>query len=412
MYAEGDEVSRAANPISILHFTNSVARGGVEEHILQILSGLDPRRFVQNWACSPETARLVRADVPQGVELIPIRFRKPSHAGGGLSLAKIFKAKRVDILHSHLFYSSLFASPIGKLCRVPVIIETPHVRESWRTSSLKSGFLVDRMAGWCVDRYIAVSQANADYLIQEKQLPARKIAVIRNGCDLNRFETAPAKPEWRESLGFGSSDPVLLVVARLAPQKGHANLIAGLPAIRQRFPNVRLVCVGDGELRQELETLVERLSLADAVRFVGHQSNVGEWFAGADVTVLPSLYEGLPLVAIESLAAGCPVVATAVDGTPEVVLHGKTGFCVPAGNTEALVAAICDLLAHPELRAEFSRAGQSWVREAFTKERQLRETEELYCSLWEQSLAGRNGLSRLSPYSDPAEAGKTASRIV
>lgn len=403
------------HPISVLHFTNSTARGGVEEHILQLLSGLDPQRFVQRWVCSPETAALVRPDVPDGVELIPLHFRKPAQWRGAFSLARILKSARVDILHSHLFYSSLFASPVGRLRRVPVIVETPHVRESWRTGSFKSHFLVDRVAGWCVDRYIGVSHANAEYLRSEKGLPAKKIFVIQNGCDLERFARPAAAPAWREELGFGAGDPVLLVVARLAPQKGHANLIQALPAIRTRFPNVRLVCAGDGELRSELETLVEHLGLAGTVRFVGHQGNVAEWFAGSDITVLPSLYEGLPLVAIESLAAGCPVVATAVDGTPEVVVHGKTGFCVPAGDANALASAICDLLVSPELRRQFGRDGAVWARERFSKERQLEETQNLYQYLWDRSRrnpTGRRTVSEGPSYSEPAGLGKPASRIV
>src|SRR5439155_23179940 len=130
------------------------------------------------------------------------------------------------------------------------------------------------------------------------------------------------------SLGFGDDDPVLVVIGRLEPQKGHRVLLLALPAIRHEFPGVRVVFVGEGGLKAELEQQVAGAGLTDAVRFVGRQSNVVDWLALADVTVLPSFYEGLPLAAIEALAAGRPIVATAVGGTPEVVVDGPTRLTV------------------------------------------------------------------------------------
>jgi len=129
---------------------------------------------------------------------------------------------------------------------------------------------------------------------------------------------------------------------------------------------------------------VEALSLQGIVDFVGFQSNMEEWFSVADVTVLPSFYEGLPLSAIESLAAATPVVASAVDGTPEIVIHGRTGLTVPPGAPDELASAICVLLADPELRARFGGAGRAWVEEEFSQEKQIKRTEDLYLSSLER----------------------------
>jgi glycosyltransferase involved in cell wall biosynthesis len=364
--------------ISVLHFTNATARAGAEEHILTLLRGLDRQHFRLNLVCDPEIADLMRPDVPEDVELIPLAFRRLGHLGAALRLAKIVRAKRVDVLHSHLFWSSLFASPTGYLCRVPVVIETTHVRELWRTG-LKSNFAIDRAVGRCVDEYIAVSEANARYLVREKGLPAKKIKVIRNGSDVRRFDPE-YKPSasFKASLGFGESDPVLVVVARLEPQKGHKVLLNAMPAIRSEFPNVRLVCVGNGVLRSELAEQTRSLGLEENVRFVGAQTNVQDWLALSQMSVLPSFYEGLPLVAIESLAAGVPVVATNVDGTPEIVVNGKTGLTVPANDSNALAEAIRLLLHSPELRRQFANAGRQWVLQEFTEAQQIRRTAELY----------------------------------
>lgn len=376
-------------PISILHFSNTIARGGVEGHILTLLRGLDRNRFRLYLACSPEVVELLGSDVPADVPVFPVRFRKPHHVGGAIRLARLLREIRIDILHSHLFYSSLFASPVGKVSRVPVTIETPHVREQWR-HGLKSRFFVDRFAGHFVDRYIAVSQANARYLIEEKKLPERKIQVIRNGCDIRHFNPEHQAPRGlKHSLGFGEADPVLLVLGRLEPQKGHRYLLEALPAILREFPEAKLVSLGDGCLRSELEEMTRGLGVAGAVRFVGFQSNVSDWLALADVSVLPSLYEGLPLVALESLAAVRPVVASAVDGTVEIVLDGKTGFAVPPAEPARLSEAILRLLRDPELRRKFGEAGRKLVLENFSQEQQIHKTEEFYLEAFAQKAMKR-----------------------
>src|SRR5215475_13809999 len=189
-------------PLNLLYFTNVLARGGAEEHVLTLVRGLDRDQFRLHLVCPPVVAEKLRPDVPQDVELLPLCLRKPSQIGVALRLAQIIRKRQVDILHSHLFYSSLFASPIGWLCRVPVIVETPHVSERWR-HGWKSHFIVDRAAGRFVDYYIAVSHANARYLIQTKGLPTKKVIVIPNGCDLKRFDAKNTIPAGlKESLGF------------------------------------------------------------------------------------------------------------------------------------------------------------------------------------------------------------------
>ena len=372
-------------PLSVLHFTNAPIRGGAEEHILTLLRGLDRKYFHFHLVCPAECAEKLRPDLPADVELLPLCLSKPRHIGAALRLAQILRERRVDILHSHQFYASLFASPIGWLCRVPVVIETPHLREAWRHGPLKGGFAVDHFIGRFVDHYIAVSQANARYLVELKGLPKEKIVVIHNGCDLARFTPGrPAPPDLRGRLGFHKADPVLLVVGRLEPQKGHHILLKTLPAIRREFPQVRLVCLGEGSLRPDLEREASTLGLEESVRFVGHQSNVADWLALADIAVLPSLFEGLPLVAIESLAAGKPVVATA-----EVIVNEKTGLTVPPGDSTLLAEAICRLLRDPALRQHFGCSGRQWVEERFGHEEQVRRTQDLYLRAWTESRRRR-----------------------
>jgi glycosyltransferase involved in cell wall biosynthesis len=374
--------------IPILEFVNTYARGGVEEHVLTLLRKLDRNQFRPALACTPAVAALVRGDLPGDVELLEIELNRPAQLRAMRRLAGFLRARRTGILHCHMFQSSVFAAPIAKLCRVPVVIETPHVRELWRGGWIKGRYFVDRWVGHAVDRYIAVSSANARYLAGEKGLPERKISVVHNGADLGRFDplrTAP--PGMKASLGFDAGDPILAVVGRLEPQKGHAVLLDAMPAILRQHPRARLVCVGDGALRRQLERQTRDFGLGDAVRFTGFRSDVAAWMALADVMVLPSFFEGLPLVAIEAMAAARPVVATAVDGTPEVVLDGETGLTVPPGNPEALAAAVCRLLADPLLRWRMGWAGRRRALGSFTQERFVRDTQDVYLTAWRHAHA-------------------------
>jgi glycosyltransferase involved in cell wall biosynthesis len=372
-------------PISVMFFSNSTVRGGAEEHMLTLLHGLDQSLFRLHLACPPVVAAKLQADLPRDVELIPLQLDKVKQGRAAYRFSQILRDRRVQILHAHQFYSSLFASPIAALCQVPVVIETPHLSERWRHGWFKSHFVVDRLVGRFVDRYIAVSEANARYLADEKGLPRKKIAVIRNGCDLERFDPDHRPPAGlKTKLGFRESDRVLVVAARLEPQKGHAVLMRALPKVFSEFPDVRVVCLGDGYLRGELELQTGVLGLGRNIRFLGHQSNVADWFAQADFTVLPSLWEGLPLTAIESLAAGRAVVATSVDGTPEVVVDGKTGLTVPPNDPERLASAIRSLLLDPSLAKRMGQDGREWVSKNFSQERQIRETQEIYLRALEQ----------------------------
>ena len=371
-----------AGPLRLMFFMNTIVRGGAEEHVLTLLRGLSRKYFQLSFVCPPVLADEMRADLPSDVKLFPLRLRGLRDVAAAARLAAILRRERIDILHSHLFYSSLFASPVAWASGTSLILETGHGREHWRNGIITSKFFVDRIAGRFVDGYIAVSEATGRYLQADKGLPGHKISVIQNGCDLKRFVVTADSSRLKTRLRITDDEVVLLVPGRLEPQKGHRFLIEAMPLIQQRFPKTRLVCVGDGSLRTELEQMAAGLRLTKPVLFVGYQSKVEDWYALADVIVMPSLYEGLPLVAIEALAASRPVVATAVDGTSEVIIDGRTGLSVPPQDPEALAHAICALLSDSTLRERVAKTGRDWVWERFTQERQIAQTQDYYLAQW------------------------------
>lgn len=364
-----------------MQFTNTVVRGGVEEHILVLLRGLNRDEFKLSLVCPPVLAKQYQGDVPSDIEVIELAPFRLRDFRAMRAFRKLLRDLDVDLLHAHMFQSSRISAPLAKLAGIKTI-ETCHVRESWRTSWPKSSYLPDRIVSRFIDRYIAISYANARYLSTEKKISSDKVTVVQNSCNMQRFLAAPEPaPNLREELGIGKEDPFVLAVARLEPQKGHEVLLEATKLLIGRWPTLRVVCIGDGVLKEQLQEKVKRLGLTDSILLLGFRPNVPQYLREADFCVLPSLYEGLPLVAIECLAANRTMVATAVDGTPEVIKHEETGLLVPSQNPSALAAAIDRLLADRSLRDRLAESGNRFVSEQFREERQVRETESVYLDL-------------------------------
>lgn len=379
------------NPLlSLVQFSIAPVRGGVEEHVLTLLRGLDKGLFRLTYVCPPELIEKLADDVPPEVELVPLRLESPLDLAGCWRLAAILRRLKADIFHAHMFQASFAGTPTAWACGVPVIFETPHVREQWRSGWIKSHYYIDRLSSRLVDDYIAVSEANAQYLVEVKKLPIHKVVVIPNGCDVSRFDpNRSASLKLKRKLGFDGADPVLVVGGRLEPQKGHSVLIRALPLVLDHFPNAKLVCVGDGSLRGELEVMMRENGLEDSVRFVGYQSTIADWLALADIVVLPSFFEGMPLIALEALAAARPLVATATDGTIEVVIDGETGLTTTPGDPLGLATAILRILRDPALGRRLAAAGRARVLAHFSMAGQVQSTQDLYIRAWQESAQGK-----------------------
>src|SRR5262245_54611702 len=180
--------------IPVLHFDSSRVRGGAEEHMLTLLRGFDRARFRPMVAAHPDLIEMLRPDLPDDVEAIPVTLGNTNYLASAWSFARMLAERRIEILHSHMFQASRLASPLGWLAGVPVVIETPHVRESWCKGWIKGSYFIDRVVSRFVTAYIAVSEANREYLQSEKGLPVERIFVIRNGSSLERFDPALTAP--------------------------------------------------------------------------------------------------------------------------------------------------------------------------------------------------------------------------
>ena len=227
--------------------------------------------------------------------------------------------------------------------------------------------------------FVAVSPETKASIIRQTGLTEDKVATICNAVDVQRFSVVSDKQAVRRELGLPSSARLLITVATLKPQKGHTHLIEAAKVIVANDANAHLLFVGDGELRSDLEKQARSSGVSDHIHFLGSRRDVHELLVASDLFILPSLFEGLSMALLESMAAGVPVVATAVSGTTTVVDNDRVGTLVPPADPNALAEATLELLSRSTREIErLCRNAQQRVSENFSLTKQAREYLALY----------------------------------
>jgi glycosyltransferase involved in cell wall biosynthesis len=295
-------------------------------------------------------------------------------------LTRLLARERVTILQTHGARANFYGRIAGRLAGVPVIISTVHNSlKDYEVRSLRRGlytFLL-RVTLPLVHRIICVSDANRRDLIEECPAAKAKTHTVYNGVDPSAFPSRPDRQKVRQELEI-TQGQVLVTVARLTEQKGHRYLVQALPCLLETWPQLCCLFVGEGELRDALHRMAIDLGVERACRFVGVREDIADILAAADVVVLPSLSEGFPFVLLEALAMGCPVVASRVNGVPELIEDHKTGLLVPAGDSQALSRAIREVLSDPTAASKMGAKGRTVVRERFTVDQMVANTTAIF----------------------------------
>ena len=372
-----------AKHIRILYILGSADRGGTEANTYALVTHMNQdfqnEIFFLNKP-GPVGERLAREGFQvyysplSGLRSVPRTL---------ISLWRVLRTDRYDILHLYGLKANFLGRILGRLSGHKKILGG--LRSKY-PSGIKSKWTLwpDRLTFGLSFGYVSNSQAAIDFL-SAHGYDRRKFRLIHNGIDLEPFHSRDEseREKIRERYGLPYDEQVITCIANLRPPKGHEYLIRALRELEEEGMGFVALLVGDGPLREELEGLVRELGLEDKVRFLGFRDReeIPEILVVTDVFVLPSLVEGLPTAVIEAMAAGCPVVATAVAGTPEVVVDGETGFLVPPQDPEALARKMKLLLQDQPLRAKMCLAGTKRVREHFSLEKMVREHEALYREL-------------------------------
>ena len=368
----------------ILNVVPTLMCGGTENQFMTLARLLDRSRFDLEFAClrrwGPFVKELGQLDIPLE-EYQVSTFRSVQALAQQARLARHIARSGISIVHAYNFYGNVFAIPPARLV-APVVIASIRDRAPYLTAMQKR---VQRYACQFADCVLVNADAVKDWLIGEGY-DASNIVVIRNGVDLSRFDGPPAGASLRSELGIPADAPLVTVVSRLTRLKGIENFLEATAALKRRYPEARFLIVGetapsDRPYLTELTDLAARLGVADRVIFTGLRSDVPSVLGCADVAVMPSLNEALSNVLLESMAAGAPVVATRVGGTPEALIDGETGLLVAPGDSGAIATAVARLLDDRELAVRLGRAARDLISMKFSVERMVRSTEDLYMEL-------------------------------
>ncbi len=297
-------------------------------------------------------------------------FQKKGKLGFGIifKLWRFLRKEKPDIVHTHLFGGDTWGRMAAILAGVPVIISTEHntnFDEGWIKRKTK------KFLSLFTKKIVAVSGAVKNYSVSRDKIKEKKIVVIPNGIDLEKFSSIPEKEF--------SDPPVVGVVGRLEEQKGHKYLFEALNLIKT-IPWVLWV-IGDGFKKAELERLAKDLNLRERIIFLGARKNIAEILSQIDVFVMPSLWEGLGIALLEAAAAGKPIVASRVGGIPEIIEDEKTGILVEPKNVKSLADGLEHMLLGKVDAREMGVRAREMVKEKFSMKKMIESYERLYKEL-------------------------------
>lgn len=293
-------------------------------------------------------------------------------------LSRFLRREGVDLIHAHQYTPFFYALAARLLYRRPPILFTEHGR-SYPDFPRRKRMIANRLLLQRRDRVIGVGEAVRQALIHNEGIPAKRVEVVYNGIDVAAFANGkPNRAAVRAELGLGADDFVLLLVARLDPIKDLATAVRTAGRVARQFPRARLVLVGEGPERAPVEALIRDQGLGEHVRLLGLRHDVARLLPAADVFLLTSISEGIPVTVLEALAAGVPVVATDVGGLPEIIVDGQNGFLAPARDDAALAERVVRLAKDVNLRAQLAEKGRREAEARFTEAQMHAGYEQLY----------------------------------
>ena len=369
---DNHEVDRRGKVLNVI---TKLAVGGAQETALAYCSHLDPARWDASIVTGPERSpegdlfdEAARRGVP--VTVLP-SLRRRIHPVGDLralvQLVRHFRQERPDIVHTHSSKAGLVGRLAARIAGVPVVVHTVHgwsFHDGMSPAVHALAVAVERLAARWTWPLVVVAEIDAEIGVASGIGQPDQYAVVRSAVDVNRLRSAAgSRATARAALGIPEGVPVVGAVTRLCRQKDPETLLRAARLTAELRPDSRLVVVGDGPLRGEVERMLDELDLRAHVILLGRRSDVEALLPGFDVFVLSSRWEGLPRVIVEAMAAGVPVVSTDVGGISEAVEDRVSGLLVPPGDHVALANALVQVLEDPVLSARLRAAATTRVEE-------------------------------------------------
>ncbi|MBN1870539.1 MAG: glycosyltransferase family 4 protein [Candidatus Omnitrophica bacterium] len=299
-----------------------------------------------------------------------------------LQIYFILRKDKYSIVHTHSSKAGVIGRWAARLARVPVIMHTVHgwsFNDYQRPLRRKLFIFLERMTAKFTSNIICVSQKDIDTGLKYKIAPEHKFEFIPYGIPIPKFRRSPAGiPEKKRGLGILNDDPVIGMISCLKPQKSPLDFVQASLKIYEQHPRVNFLLVGDGVLRGKCKKLLNGSPLNGRFIFTGWRRDVSEILDVMDVAVLTSKWEGMPISVMEALCKGCPVVATGVGGTPELIKNRVNGFLTQPGSHEEVAAKTLEILSDTNLFHQMKAQAASSIDETFCVDRMTEKTADLY----------------------------------
>jgi glycosyltransferase involved in cell wall biosynthesis len=361
----------------ILLIIDDASIGGGQQHVLALAERLTARGLNVAVACEAKgylVDELFRGGIPHHA----VRLSESPSVRGFADLAKVIRTSGAQLVHTHGgtagFYGRSSARWVGDVRTV----HTYHGIHYLHDKGLRKRYLhraIDRFLVRWTDEVICVANSDKDLALGERLALPGHVSVIYNGIDPARFEMSEAGDT---RSGIRDDHFIVGTVGRLHEQKGHIYLLQAAALVHKAYPQARFRIIGDGPLRASLEAQSRRLGVNGLVEFLGARNDVPEQLHQFDLFILPSLWEGLPYVLLEAMAASLPIVATDVDGVREMIADGGKGIVVPPRNAHALAAAVIDLMGNDARRVGLGVKGAQVVKERFSLDAMVEQTVAVY----------------------------------
>lgn len=356
--------------------THDLAIGGLQQVIVNICRTINTDMFRVSVVCLKNLGPFAQDIEALGmkVHLIPQKRNGVDYLSF-IKLARVFRQESVEIIHTHNTQPFIDGTLAGIMAGVKTIIHTDHARDF---PDKKRYMAAEWVASHCAYKVVGVSEHTAENLKYYEKISSRKILVIPNGIDGSRFNTAIDRDMKKRSLGITSTGPVIGLGVRLSEQKGIGYLLSAMPEIMRDFPEISLVIAGDGPIENALKQQAVALGIDGHVFFIGSRLDLPELLQIFDLYVLPSVWEGLPMVLLEAMAAGCPIIATDVGGNATAITNRFNGSLIKPKDPLALAKEIRQVLSDESLRAQYIRESRKIFEKQFSARIMTAAYEKLY----------------------------------
>jgi glycosyltransferase involved in cell wall biosynthesis len=379
----------------IVHAITRLDLGGAQQNTLFCIASHDRDRYEPALVAGEggildDEARAIRG---AEIRIVPW-LRHPIHPlwdpVAVVRMSRLLRSLRADLVHTHSSKAGIVGRFAARLARVPAIVHTVH---GWSFNDeqprpLRMAYeALERVAGSFTHRIVVVAESDRRKGLCRGIGRPERYRLVRSGIDAAAYLT-PARPrdEVRRGLGYSPSDVVVGTLACLKPQKAPLDFVETARIAVRREPRLRFFIAGDGPLRERVEAAIREASLERAVRVLGWRRDVPDLLHAMDAFLLTSHFEGLPRAVLQAMAAGVPVVATAVDGTPDVVRDGETGLLVPPGRPDLAADRILDVVADAARARSRAERAKVLLGEEFDIRAMVRKVEAVYAELLDSTV--------------------------